>query len=163
MTSKLHAIGACIAITLLALGRGAIAQSGAPLARLPEGEGKVTVESLCASRCHTASTILRARRTPLGWEIVLDKMIERGAELSDSEYDTILTYLSEQLLATVNVNTATVESIVEILEIDPKEAAAIVEARKIRPLTSWQDVAKVPGVDAKLIEERKARLVFTDG
>jgi hypothetical protein len=152
-------VGACVACLVPAWGRATLAQSPAP-DRLPEGEGRVTVESLCASRCHTASTILRARRTPLAWEVVLDQMIERGAELSDSEYDTILGYLSERLLATVNVNTATVEGIVAVLEIDPKEAQAIVEARKASALTSWQDVANVPGVDAKVIEARKARLVF---
>lgn len=151
--------GAALTTVVLAAGRGAVAQTPV-LDRLPEGEGRVTVESLCAARCHTASTILRARRTPFGWETVLDKMIERGAELSDSEYDTILNYLSEHLLATVNVNTATAERIVEVLEIEPKEAQAIVDARKAAPMTSWRDVANVPGVDAKVIEERKARLVF---
>ena len=73
---------------------------------------------------------MKARRTPAAWETILDKMLERGAEMSDSEYDTILEYLSHRLLATVNVNTAPAEQLVEVLEISEKEAAALVEGGK---------------------------------
>ena len=128
---------------------------------LPEGEGKVTVENLCAARCHMAATILRAKRTPTGWERVIDQMIERGAEVSDQEYDIIFQYLTTHLLATVNVNQASAGEIAEVVEVTDKEALAIVHAReKQGPFKSWEDVAKVPGVDPKVIEERKARLVF---
>ncbi len=154
------AIGIAALGFLSALG-GAVSVSGTAQDRLPPGEGRVTVESLCATRCHTASTILKARRTPTGWEVVLDKMVERGAEMSDSEYDVIFDYLSQRLLATVNANTAPLEALVEVLEISEKEAAAIVEGRKkVGILRTWEDVAKLPGVDAAIIEERKARLVF---
>ena len=134
---------------------------GAAQATLPDGEGKPTVEAACAVRCHPPGTVLRAKRTPAGWEAIIDQMIERGAEVSDEEYDIILDYLSEHLLATVNVNTAAAAAIVEILEIGPKQAAALVEAREKRgPFRTWEEVARVPGVDAKIIEERKRRLVF---
>jgi competence protein ComEA len=129
--------------------------------RLPEGEGKITVESSCATRCHTAAVVMRAKRTPTGWEQIIDLMIERGAEVTDADYDTILEYLSQHLLATVNVNAEPAGRIAEVLEISDKEAAAIVECRtKQGQFKTWEDVAKVPGVDPKIIEERKARLAF---
>jgi competence ComEA-like helix-hairpin-helix protein len=129
--------------------------------RLPEGEGKIQVETSCVARCHPATTVMRARRTPAGWETVIDVMIQRGAEVSDSEYDVILEYLSQHLAATVSVNTEASNRIAEVLEISDKAAAAIVSRReKDGPFKSWEDVATVPGVDGKLIEERKARLVF---
>ena len=129
--------------------------------RLPEGEGKVTVETLCATRCHPPSVVLRAKRTPAGWEKILDLMIQRGAEMSDSDTTRSSRTLSHHLLATVNVNTATADRIVEVLEIGEKEAAAIVESRKTHgPLKTWEDVARVSGVEAKFMEERKARLIF---
>ena len=129
--------------------------------RLPEGEGKIQVETSCASRCHPATTVMRAKRTPTGWEMVIDLMIERGAEVTDGEYEVILEYLSQHLLATVNVNTEATGRIAEVLEISDKEAAAIVELRTAQgPFQRWEDVAKVPGIDGKVIEERKARLVF---
>ena len=104
---------------------------------------------------------MKARRTPAAWETILDKMLARGAEMSDSEYDTILEYLSQRLLATVNVNTAPAELIVEVLEITEQEAAALVEARKKHgPIKTWEEVAKLSGAAPKIIEERKARILF---
>lgn len=148
-------------ILVTALVCGTVAVVATEQDRLPEGEGKIQVETSCASRCHPAATVMRAKRTPTGWETVIDLMIQRGAEVTDSEYDTILEYLSQHLLATVNVNTEATGRIAEILEISTKEAAAIVSLRTTEgPFKTWEDVAKVPGVDGKIIEERKARLVF---
>jgi hypothetical protein len=151
----------CTAMSVLALLGGTVAVRGSAQDRLPEGDGRVTVESICASRCHNQSTILRAKRTPAGWEAIIDVMTERGAEMSDSEYYEILDYLSTHLLATVNVNTAPRERLVEVLEITDQQADAIVEGRKAHPLKTWQDVAKLlPDAKPSFVEERKARLVF---
>jgi hypothetical protein len=129
--------------------------------RLPEGKGKVTVESLCATRCHNSTPLLRLKKTPTAWEATMDVMVERGAEMSDSEYDEILDYLSTHLLATVNVNTESAARLIDVLEIPEAAAAAIVDRRtKHGRFSTWQDVAQVPGVDAQVIQERKARLVF---
>lgn len=129
--------------------------------QLPDGEGKAQVEASCTARCHTAGTVVRVKRTPAGWETVMNLMIERGAEVTDDQYNVILEYLSRHLLATVNVNAESAGRIGEVLEISDKEAAAIVECRKTQgPFKTWEDVARVPGVDAKIIEERKARIAF---
>lgn len=128
---------------------------------LPEGEGKAVVEMACTSRCHGANVVQRARRTPTQWQGVLDLMIDRGALVKDEDYDAILAYLAKQLLATVNINVAPVERIVEVLEVSQKEAAAIVEYRaKHGPFQGWEGVASVPGIDGKAIEERRERLEF---
>jgi competence protein ComEA len=128
---------------------------------LPEGEGKAVVEVACTSRCHGANVVQRARRTPAQWQGVLDLMIDRGALVKDEDYDAILVYLAKQLLATVNVNVAPLERIVEVLEVSQKEAAAIVEYRdRHGPFKGWEGVASVPGVDGKAIEERRERLEF---
>jgi competence ComEA-like helix-hairpin-helix protein len=128
---------------------------------LPEGEGKATVETLCTGRCHGPDVVVRARRTPAGWETTMNVMIDRGAEMTDTEYDIIFDYLSTHLLATVNVNTGTAQRIAEVLEMDAKAAAAIVSHRERHGrFRSWQEVAKVPGVEAAVIEERRARLEF---
>ena len=80
-------------ILVTALVCGTVAVVATEQDRLPEGEGKIQVETSCASRCHPAATVMRAKRTPTGWEMVIDLMIQRGAEVTDSEYDTILEYL----------------------------------------------------------------------
>ena len=88
-------------------------------------------------------------------------MIDRGAIVKDEDYDAILAYLSKQLLATVNINAAPADRIVEVLEVSRKEAAAIVEYReKHGPFKGWEGVASVPGIDGKAIEERRDRLQF---
>jgi DNA uptake protein ComE-like DNA-binding protein len=144
-----------------ALLAAALTMTAAGQERLPEGKGKVTVESLCATRCHNSAPLLRLKKTPTAWEVTMDIMIERGAEMSDSEYNEILDYLSTHLLATVNVNTEAAARLVDVLEITEAEAAAIVERRtKHGRFSTWHDVARVPGVDAQVIQERKARLLF---
>jgi competence protein ComEA len=142
---------------LLLAGAAAFAQQDA----LPEGDGKIAVEKACTSRCHGANVVQRSKRTPAQWQGIVDLMIDRGAVVTDEDYDAILTYLGKQLLATVNINAAPVERIVEVLEVSQKEAAAIVEYReKHGPFKGWEGVASVPGVDSKGIEERRERLEF---
>ena len=142
---------------LLFAGAGAFAHQDS----LPEGEGKVVVEKACTSRCHGANVVQRSRRTPTQWQGVVDLMIDRGAVVKDEDYDAILAYLGKQLLATVNINAAPVDRIVEVLEVSRKEAAAIVEYReKHGPFKGWEGVASVPGIDGKAIEERRDRLEF---
>jgi Helix-hairpin-helix motif len=149
------------AIGVAALLGAALTTTATGQERLPEGKGKVTVESLCATRCHNSSPLLRLKKTPTAWEATMDIMVERGAEMSDSEYNEILDYLSTHLLATVNVNTESAARLVEVLEITEAEAAAIVERRtKHGGFSTWQEVAHVPGVDAQVIQERQARLAF---
>lgn len=134
-----------------------------PPTTLPDGEGKTTVENLCATRCHPASTVMRAKRTPTGWEKVIDLMIERGAEVADADYDVIFDYVSKHLLATVNMNTGTAGQIAEVLEITDVQAAAIVDFRLAHgPFKLWQDVAKVPvpGIPPEGIEGLKDRMRF---
>jgi len=128
---------------------------------LPEGEGRAVVEMACTSRCHGANVVQRAKRTPAQWQGMLDLMIDRGALVKDEDYDAILAYLARHLLATVNINVAPVARIVEVLEVSEKEAAAIVEYReKHGPFKGWEGVASVPGVDGKVIEDRRERLEF---
>ena len=119
------------------------------------------VEKACTSRCHGANVVQRSKRTPTQWQGIVDLMIDRGAMVKDEDYDAILAYLGKQLLATVNINAAPVDRIVEVLEVSRKEAAAIVEYReKHGPFKGWEGVASVPGVDGKAIEERRERLEF---
>jgi competence protein ComEA len=130
---------------------------------LPEGKGKSTVQMACATACHGPEMVARQARTPTEWQAVIDRMIASGARISDSDYDIILEYLSEHLLATVNVNTAAARRIQDVLEISERDARAIVECRdKQGRFKRWEDVAAVPGVDSKVIEQRKARLIFED-
>jgi len=59
---------------------------------LPEGEGKEVTVRVC-SACHDMTLTLGERHTEQQWKGVVDDMMRRGAEASDSEKKVILAYL----------------------------------------------------------------------
>jgi competence ComEA-like helix-hairpin-helix protein len=61
---------------------------------LPDGPGKDVIKKSC-SQCHDASVILtKPGHTDDDWADILNKMIGRGAILSDDDGDTLMDYLS---------------------------------------------------------------------
>jgi competence protein ComEA len=63
-------------------------------AALPDGPGKQVLKKSC-SQCHNASVITtKPGHTDDDWTDILNKMIGRGAVLSDEDGDTLLDYLS---------------------------------------------------------------------
>jgi len=59
---------------------------------LPEGEGKEVTVRVC-SACHDMTLTIGERHTEQQWRAVVDDMMRRGAEASDSEKKLILAYL----------------------------------------------------------------------
>jgi competence ComEA-like helix-hairpin-helix protein len=63
-------------------------------AALPDGPGKEVLKKSCM-QCHSASVIItKPGHTDDDWAEILNKMIGRGAVLSDEDGDTLLDYLS---------------------------------------------------------------------
>jgi cytochrome c5 len=62
--------------------------------KLPEGAGKDTVAKVC-DQCHDLTIVTGQRQTKDGWQKKVDKMIDRGAQATDEEFDAIVNYLSE--------------------------------------------------------------------
>jgi len=60
---------------------------------LPPGAGKDLVQKACVS-CHTVRRVTATKATKEEWNRTVDKMIEHGAILTDTEADTIIQYLS---------------------------------------------------------------------
>ena len=131
--------------------------------KLPEGEGKATVERIC-SKCHELEVVARARNTRAGWNSVIDDMVARGAEGTDEELERILDYLAKNLGGTpakINVNKATGRELAATLAISKETASAIVSEReKNGPYKQWQDLKRVPGIDLKRIEDKRDRVEF---
>jgi len=63
---------------------------------LPEAavDGETLLNERC-STCHPADRSTRASKSLDEWESTIDRMIQKGAELSDSERDILAAYLSE--------------------------------------------------------------------
>jgi mono/diheme cytochrome c family protein len=59
---------------------------------LPEGEGKDLTQQVC-STCHEIALVTAERHSEQQWKALVDDMVRRGAEASDSDKKVILAYL----------------------------------------------------------------------
>ena len=57
-------------------------------------DSKALVERVCG-KCHTMATATGQRNTRERWSVVVDDMISRGAEATDSEIEKIIDYLAK--------------------------------------------------------------------
>jgi competence protein ComEA len=133
--------------------------SAAAQIKLPDGPGKKTVEKVCFT-CHGPENVLKKRRTKAQWDKVLDTMAENGAKATDKEFEEVLAYLN-RYFAQINVNKASPAEIQEAVDLTADEAAAIVKYREANgEFKNLDDVARVPGLDAKKVADRKDRILF---
>jgi len=125
-----------------------------------QDEGRALLERAC-TKCHALTVTTKQRNRKARWSEIVDNMITRGAELTDPEFETLVDYLAKNQGPTVNVNKASAEELVKVLELSKETAAAIVEYRqKNGSFKSLNDLKKVTAVDAKEIESRKDRIEF---
>ena len=123
--------------------------------------GKALMERTC-TKCHALTSTLRQRNTRERWSAIVDDMVARGAEISDSEIETIIDYLANNFGPKVNVNKASAEELARVLEIPTATADAIVEYRaKNGNFKDIEDLKKVRAL-GKDIDSKKDRLVFGD-
>lgn len=59
---------------------------------LPEAPAKVLVVRACTS-CHQAAQIVAKRLTADEWDVMVGKMVDRGARLTEPEQDQVYDYL----------------------------------------------------------------------
>ena len=76
---------------VLALCIPVFAQEG--VTELPEGKGRDVVANLCA-QCHPITNVTAQRHSKQEWEEVVNRMIGNGAQISASEAEQIVEYLS---------------------------------------------------------------------
>ena len=131
---------------------------------LPDGPGKAVFEKMCTP-CHGLENVVRVRMTKDRWGSVVDDMISRGATGIDDEIDLVISYLTTNFgpaaAKKVNVNKASAADLAAGLGISAADADAIVRYRADKGnFKELQDVAKVPGIDAKKIESAKDRIEF---
>lgn len=79
--------------TLLAILSAARLLAEADAAQLPEGAGKATVQKVC-SGCHAPEIVVGRHETKDGWERIVSSMVDKGANGTDDEFNTIIDYLA---------------------------------------------------------------------
>lgn len=99
-------------------------------------------------------------RTPPEWNDVLSRMADKGASGTKEQFTSIATFLLRNF-GKINVNTAPAHELAPVLDVTPELAAAVVEQRRGHgSFKTIEDLAKVPGIDAKHLDRRKDRLLF---
>jgi competence protein ComEA len=137
-------------------------QSPAPAAgATPQVDDKnaATYTRVC-STCHDAQRILSNRRTKDQWGEVIDKMVERGAQGTDEDFNGVLEYLVSHY-GRINVNRGTTKDLETVLKLSEKDAEAIVGYRKDNgPFTDFETLAKVPGIDVETLKQNRDAISF---
>jgi len=77
-------------------GNLAVAETNAP--QLPDGPGKATMEKIC-SGCHAPEIVLGRHETEDGWTQIVSDMVNKGANGTDEEFNTIIDYLAKNFPA----------------------------------------------------------------
>jgi competence protein ComEA len=131
---------------------------------LPDGPGKPLVAKIC-SGCHSFSYFAQSRGTKDHWSAIVDDMVSRGAEGTDEELDQVVDYLAgnfgPERPRKINVNKATAAELAKALAISQESAGAIVQYRsKNGDFKNLEALERVPGVDARRIEEKKDWIEF---
>ncbi len=127
---------------------------------LPEGKGKETVSSVC-SQCHGLIYVTSSKKTKENWQSCIESMVGFGAPLDEDEVDVVVQYLTANFGRTVNANKATAKELEAGLNFTAKEAEEVVRYREENgKFSRWEDLQKVPGLDAKKVEAVKDRLAF---
>jgi competence protein ComEA len=131
-------------------------------ARLPEGPGKEIAGRICLE-CHDSGNFRKARLTSGEWADSVADMVERGAKATPAEIDAVVAYLAKNFGegAPVRINTAPFAEIRVVLGFTVAEVRALLDYREQHgPLRSFEELLKVPGIDAAKAEAQKSRIVF---
>lgn len=145
---------------LTPLAAGLLFSSSANAQGLPDGEGKDTYEEVCGA-CHGADIVIGSQGTRSRWEETVDAMKNRGASGSEDDFKTVVNYLTRYFGPSVNVNSATPAELETELGLTANEVKAIVDKRTAGPISNYDALAAIPGLDKKKIEPLKTRLKFT--
>jgi competence protein ComEA len=134
-----------------------LAQSNEQL--LPAGAEKEKVVKLCVG-CHEIDLVVARRHTREEWDGVIEDMIARGSKGTEEELASVAGYLSKYL-GKVSVNAASAKEIQDGLKIAEKDARRIVAWREQHGrFRSFEEVRKVPGVDAAGIADKRGWMSF---
>jgi competence protein ComEA len=133
-------------------------------AQFPDLPGKDVAIKAC-SGCHEPERAASLHQDKDGWNATMSAMAGRGMSLSDTDYTTVLTYLSTAFPAAaekpLNINTAEAIDIESALSLLRSQAALIIAYReKHGKFKSLDDLKKIPGLDFSKIEPKKDRIAF---
>jgi competence ComEA-like helix-hairpin-helix protein len=132
-----------------------------PAAAQPESDAKgaATFARVC-SLCHDGARILSNRRSKSQWTEVIEKMMERGAQVSEDDFTDVMDYLLRHY-GRINVNKAAAEDLALVVGVSKKDAEAIVSYRDSKgDFPDFDALAKVPGIDVEKLNKGRDAITF---
>jgi competence ComEA-like helix-hairpin-helix protein len=121
--------------------------------------GAALLARMC-NRCHESARIVEKRRVRSDWQDVLLKMIEKGAEGGEQDFEALFAYLVVTY-GQIYINQAPPDEMVAVLGVTPSEAEAIAKYRAANgSFADFNAILKVPGVNASTLEKHKGAVVF---
>jgi len=129
---------------------------------LPDGPGKEATTRICLD-CHGTGNFRQMRLSHDDWADQVAEMVDRGAKGTEKDLAAVTDYLAQNFGtdSKINVNTAPLVELKTILRITAQEAMALIQYRDANgKFKEWQDLQKVPGVEARKIESKKDLMAF---
>ncbi len=136
-----------------------IAIAAVSLAWAAESDPELQAVQAVCGRCHTTSVFQNKPRSWERWNDVFADMTKRGANGTDEQLARVTKYFFENLTI-INVNTSPADELAGVLGVSDEVAEAIIARRQRQPLAGLGELEAVPGVDARILQQRKARILF---
>ena len=128
---------------------------------LPEGEGKDVTQRLCSVECHGLDKVVAERHSKSQWGDSMANMRKEGAKGTEEEFAIMIRYLTMHFGVPIKINKATAKQIDDVLILEPGQADAIVKYREANgPFADFAALMKVPGLNAKVMEEQKGNINY---
>jgi len=124
---------------------------------LPPGDGRELVLNSCNSSCHNLKMVVTARKNHDGWAKSMNDMIQRGATVFPDEIEPITVYLAKffgsGVPASININTASRESLEKTTGLSPEMVTRILEARgRVGPFKNPEQLRQALGTKREEFE-----------
>ena len=115
-------------------------------------------ETVCGA-CHDTSLISDIRTEP-EWRETIEQMVGIPVDAGGEQLKAVLRFLLRSWTR-VNVNTATAAELPLVLDISEATAQALVKYREAHgKFKSFEDLKKVPGLNAAKLQARQNRIAF---
>ena len=147
-------LGATLLTMALTVAFGA--DAAAPAADLLR-EAK-SLQAVCG-KCHNLQIVMNTPRSLDDWRDTMQKMVDRGANGTDDQYDDILDYL-HRTMTTIDVNSADADDLAAVLNVPDATVRLIVARRTVKKFADLADLKSVPGVDAATVDSKSKLLYF---
>jgi bacterioferritin-associated ferredoxin len=117
-----------------------------------------SLQAVCG-KCHNLQIVMDTPRSLDDWRDTMQRMVDRGANGTDDQYDDILDYL-HRTMTTIDVNSAEADDLAAVLDVSDETVRRIIARRGAKKFAGLADLKSIPGVDAATVDSKSKLLFF---